>query len=54
MDKNQKKSIKSKLFELWLWSVAITFTLAGLVTFMIWIIAIAVFFMRLCNGNTLL
>ena len=45
----EKKSIKEKLFELWLWSVAITFTLLGLVTAMLWIIGIAVFFMRLCN-----
>ena len=45
----EKKSIKEKLFELWLWSVAITFTLLGLVTAMLWVIGIAIFFMRLCN-----
>lgn len=45
----EKKSIKEKLFELWLWSVAITFTILIAATFMCWIIGIAVLFMRLCN-----
>ena len=44
------KSMKDKLIEIWLWAVAVAFTVAAICTFAAWIMGIAIFVMRWLNG----
>ena len=43
-------TIKERLTEAWLWTVAIAMTVAMVCSVMAWIIGLVVFIMRLING----
>lgn len=42
--------MKDKLIEIWLWAVAVAFTVAAICTFIAWVGGLAIFLMRLVNG----
>lgn len=42
--------MKHRLTEIWLWAVAVAFTVAAICTFAAWIMGIAIFVMRWLNG----
>jgi hypothetical protein len=44
------KSMKDKLIEIWLWAVAIAFTVAAICTFAAWVVGLAICVMRWLNG----
>ncbi len=42
--------MKDKLIEIWLWAVAIAFTVAAICTFAAWVVGLTICLMRLING----
>jgi hypothetical protein len=42
--------MKDKLIEIWLWAVAVAFTVAAICTFIAWVGGLAICLMRLING----
>ena len=42
--------MKSKLIEIWLWAVAVAFSVAAICTFAAWVVGLTICFMRLING----
>ena len=42
--------MKDKLIEIWLWVVAVAFTVAAICTFVAWVAGLAICLMRLFNG----
>ena len=42
--------MKDKLIEIWLWVVAVTFTVAAICTFAAWVVGLTICLMRLING----
>jgi hypothetical protein len=42
--------MKDKLIEIWLWAVAIAFTVAAICTFAAWVVGLAICVMRWLNG----
>ena len=42
--------MKDKLIEIWLWFVAVAFTVAAICTFVAWVVGLAICLMRLFNG----
>ena len=42
--------MKDKLIEIWLWIVAIAFSVAAICTFVAWVVGLTIFLMRLVNG----
>ena len=42
--------MKEKLTNIWLWIIAIAFSVAAICTFVAWVVGIAIFLMRLVNG----
>ena len=43
------KSMKEKLTNIWIWTVAVAFSVAAICTFLAWIVGIVVFVMRWFN-----
>ena len=42
--------MKEKLTNLWLWAVAIAFSVAAICTFVAWVVGLAICLMRWLNG----
>ena len=42
--------MKEKLTNIWLWAVAIAFSVAAICTFIAWVCGLAICLMRLVNG----
>ena len=42
--------MKDKLIEIWLWAVAVAFSVAAICTFVAWVAGLAICFMRWING----
>ena len=42
--------MKEKLTNIWLWIVAIAFTVAAICTFVAWVVRLTICLMRLVNG----
>ena len=42
--------MKDKLIEIWLWVVAVTFTVAAICTFVAWVVGLVICVMRWLNG----
>lgn len=42
--------MKDKLIEIWLWAVAVAFTVAAICTFVVWVVGLVICLMRWING----
>lgn len=42
--------MKHRLTEIWLWAVAVAFTVAAICTFSAWMVGLTICLMRLING----
>ena len=42
--------MKDKLIEIWLWAVAVAFSVAAICTFVAWVVGLAIFLMRWIKG----
>ena len=42
--------MKEKLTNIWLWAVAVAFTVAAICTFVAWVVGLAIFLMRWIIG----
>ena len=42
--------MKKFIIEIWLWAVAVAFTVAAICTFAAWMVGLTIFLMRLING----
>lgn len=42
--------MNDKLTNIWLWTVAVAFTVAAICTFVAWVAGLTIFIMRLVNG----
>lgn len=45
-----EESMKEKLTNIWLWAVAVAFTVAAFCTFAAWVVGLTICLMRLVNG----